>query len=171
MKKLMIAAAIVCAAAFAQAGAVNWKIQGADDPTKTGVDLTGGCAYLFYASVDADAIEASILNKSFTADFAGSAIASALGDDAFSDGLMNMPSAVTGLSGSTELFSVYFNGATAEDSGFYVITDTVTQTLPTTAAGKPFTYNHDTWQSIPEPTSGLLLLLGVAGLALRRRRA
>ena len=28
-----------------------------------------------------------------------------------------------------------------------------------------------TYSSVPEPTSGLLLLLGVAGLALRRRRA
>lgn len=27
------------------------------------------------------------------------------------------------------------------------------------------------WQSVPEPTSGLLILLGMAGLALRRRRA
>ena len=27
------------------------------------------------------------------------------------------------------------------------------------------------WQAVPEPTSGLLMLLGVAGLALKRRRA
>ena len=27
------------------------------------------------------------------------------------------------------------------------------------------------WKAVPEPTSGLLLLIGVAGLALRRRRA
>ena len=27
------------------------------------------------------------------------------------------------------------------------------------------------YQSVPEPTSGLLMLLGMAGLALRRRRA
>ena len=27
------------------------------------------------------------------------------------------------------------------------------------------------WQSVPEPTSGLLLLLGKAGLALKRKRA
>ena len=31
--------------------------------------------------------------------------------------------------------------------------------------------NANGWQSIPEPTSGLLLLVGVAGLALRRRRS
>ena len=28
-----------------------------------------------------------------------------------------------------------------------------------------------TWTAVPEPTSGLLMLLGMAGLALRRKRA
>ena len=31
--------------------------------------------------------------------------------------------------------------------------------------------NKESWQSVPEPTSGLLLLLGMAGLALKRRCA
>lgn len=33
------------------------------------------------------------------------------------------------------------------------------------------TQDPGNWQSIPEPTSGLLLLLGMAGLALKRKRA
>ena len=34
-----------------------------------------------------------------------------------------------------------------------------------------YTGNSGNWQAVPEPTSGLLLLLGVAGLALKRKRA
>lgn len=32
-------------------------------------------------------------------------------------------------------------------------------------------YTASDWKAVPEPTSGLLLLLGVAGLALKRKRA
>jgi hypothetical protein len=33
------------------------------------------------------------------------------------------------------------------------------------------TQASNTWVAVPEPTSGLLMLLGVAGLALKRKRA
>ena len=33
------------------------------------------------------------------------------------------------------------------------------------------TQNASNWQVVPEPTSGLMLLLGMAGLALKRKRA
>ena len=33
------------------------------------------------------------------------------------------------------------------------------------------TQNASNWAAVPEPTSGLLMLIGIAGLALRRRRA
>ena len=53
------------------------------------------------------------------------------------------------------------SGSPGEDSKNYETFKTITA------------YTADKWQTVavPEPTSGLLLLLGVAGLALKRKRA
>lgn len=40
-----------------------------------------------------------------------------------------------------------------------------------TAASGAYTSNGAGWYAVPEPTSGLLMLLGMAGLALKRKRA
>ena len=49
----------------------------------------------------------------------------------------------------------------------------VTTSVPTLGFGNmaTATQNASNWQVVPEPTSGLMLLLGVAGLALKRKRA
>ena len=49
---------------------------------------------------------------------------------------------------------------------------TDTFTWPTgTYGGLSETATVGKWSAVPEPTSGLLLLLGVAGIALKRKRA
>lgn len=48
-----------------------------------------------------------------------------------------------------------------------------TSASPTISFGSMATATQtaSNWAAVPEPTSGLLMLLGIAGLALRRRRA
>ena len=87
---------------------------------------------------------------------------------------------------SATLFAVIFDTASGESidkAGYYYVTGDVTQNTydPTgtdSATTAEFTASQMTgsWTAvgggaIPEPTSGLLMALGVAALALRRKRA
>ena len=93
-----------------------------------------------------------------------------------------------GIGGTVNLFAVILDGTTFENSKHYMIAQTTagTQVLTqnTTSnydgsdAGKRWfewgSQAGNTWHEIgtvPEPTSGILLLVGVAALALRRKHA
>ena len=88
--------------------------------------------------------------------------------------------------GNYTAFFVLFDSATpkAGESKYVVVsgTSTLSKTIAATTANVTFASgsaastlsNASNWSSygaVPEPTSGLLMLLGMAGLALRRRRA
>ena len=79
-------------------------------------------------------------------------------------------------------YMVLFNNASAADATYYAYTATGSTTISSGGADDSInfgTFANATsttggWQStavVPEPTSGLLMLGGLAGLALRRRRA
>ena len=165
MKKLMIAVAIVCAAAMSQAAAVSWLA------TASSV-YNGQKLYLLtsitesYASLEA--FEATAIDYGTVAKSGPTAykVSQRLTEDAAVTKSANFYLAVVDGNtihylNMTDTFQpmVYEPPASSPGNVTAVFANVANST--TTA----------TIDAIPEPTSGLLLLLGVAGLALRRRRA
>lgn len=181
MKKLMTFATVAMLAAVTHAAAVGWSLAGATNYK--------GDAYSFFVigqnGTESIAAITALLDdgKDFssyafgTGNIAnnGNAVVTA----AASGKTLDAGTSYTG-------FFVIFDSATVTSgSAKYVVVSeapNLTQNPSATAAqfnfiaGNQATFlnNADNWKSygsVPEPTSGLLMLLGVAGLALRRRRA
>ena len=154
MKKLIIMAAILVAGVAANAASFKWSaanIYGADGTTK----FTGTAT--LYAIID------SVDTKVSTASVSSGVIAQ---------------SATTFANDALEANTYYDFYFVIEDSGksFTSATKNVlAQESATASIGfgnmASATQNASNWAAVPEPTSGLLMLLGMAGLALRRKRA
>lgn len=172
MKKLMILAAIVCAAAISQASSVSWGLT--DAATLDTTLYASGTAYLI--CVD------NLAKPSLTAETAASWYkdnSSSLAGTAFRSGTVT---------GGTILESEdiaqaigrknYWLVIVADDEKNFAVS-TTTKALNITTGSLSVAAKWDAssqmtsfaTSSVPEPTSGLLLLLGVAGLALKRKRA
>lgn len=183
MKKLVIAALAVAFAAVAQAASVKWTATNVYNGQGDSSVKVNGIAYFVLASDIAD----------FTA-LAGkgaSAISTALADSYnYSPSTagtysLTKTNAELGLADATsygKAYLVVFDTATITDDSKFFVTKQIdletyggdntaslafgSQATPSKVAG-----NWYDVAAIPEPTSGLLMLLGMAGLALRRRRA
>ena len=188
MKKLMIAAAIVCAAAMTQAASVAWKsgkiTAPADaagtkgtvvaNPTQMYIFSISQTDYMMYAAMSyADASEAiwGALGGDKLPASPDATVKSAFGstvtktvDDASG---MNYGAAIFTYTDNdgNDWYIANIGSVDVGASGTYNVTNLGT-TFGGTAGGA-----IGAWTAVPEPTSGLLLLLGVAGLALKRKRA
>ena len=187
MKKIMIAAAIVCAAAFVQAASIDWGVPNNSILMSDGVSkpAKNTLVYLINGDTALDTVAAGVTAGTVTdqAWFYGSAMTSN------TKGYIanNTVDGGTKLTAGTE----YNFSALLIDGDKYMVSKTYAQNAYTpgvdeaTAVSFASTYfgaNAQTaalsgavngWATaaVPEPTSAMLLVLGVAGLALKRKRA
>lgn len=171
----MMAAAVVAATAL-NAASFDWKLQ-------TGADYTGMKVYGITGSSAATILATcqSTDNTKWASTFAGLTSSEVTGNNARA----SASGSNDGVAAGDNIVFVIVDGAVAEGSKYWVVSDytilaanvyeppatgtraTVVLSTQGTAGSGTFTAGS----SVPEPTSGLLMLLGMAGLALRRRRA
>jgi len=188
MKKIMIAAVAIAFAAVAHAAAFNWSSSGTNSAkTFYGPDgattlASGTVVYLLDSGISgnsqSDIVEGFRGGKTI-ADF--TTVTSTTLD---SNSRLTAKEFSYGSAGNDYNFYMVIvsgdNVFVSADKGAYGQASDTVNVLFTGIKGATQTLNADGayasagWYStaaVPEPTSGLLMLLGMAGLALRRRRA
>ena len=195
MKKIMIAIAAVAIAAVSQAAVVNWQIGSFTGPGAGGKGwgetLIGGKGYtatlLVSASIAGDAEKGYKLGELITFDggdvLKDDEIADGYGWGTTSDSLANdatyYAQVIIEYKDSTLASQIVsFDTSALSGSGdpaFALADETYNvSALPGESLDATYgVFKAAGWQAaaVPEPTSGLLLLLGMAGLALRRKQA
>lgn len=185
MKKLLIAAVAVAIATCVHAASFSWKTSATGKvytPGDSTTLLASATAYLFdVSSVTQESLVTAF--KGGTLDLtAGNISSQSISNGAIASTTFNDGTAV----GST--LNAYFAALVTVDSKDYLFISAngsaagqegkTTNMNISGAASKNAVFDVSSgyqgagwYTAVPEPTSGLLMLLGMAGLALRRRRA
>ena len=176
MKKLIVATGIVLSVMCASAASYSWKAYNDYFADTSDADLAGK-VYLF----DANAYELATVTAGLESSGL-SALSGALGSTDLSGAAFTLTGTGLGSNAADTVASMYAIVVSTDEKNYWAA-PTVDVTLNDAIRGGGIaSFNFGAvdsvaWTgevgsaSVPEPTSGLLMLLGVAGLALRRRRA
>ena len=180
MKKLMIALAAAAMAVGVQAATVSWGSGTIYTPGEAGAFTTTKAAassvtyYLW--TMDATTYAATTLDSIAKLD---TSTATATGKNSALGGTVSYKNTTTYGAGDTVNWAIMFTYTDADSKDWYIanmgsgtVDDLGSALAFSNLASASSSYaTVGGWTAVPEPTSGLLMLLGMAGLALRRRRA
>ena len=195
MKKLTIAAAIVCVATFANAANVDWKWTSTLYNHPNSDAAYNGTVYVINANsyTQQAVLDAIIAGGDLSTYAMGSGIVTSNGKAPSGTSVITTDSAsftpVRSEAGDLKYIDYYYAALTTDGDGkdwlFLGSTKSAdlqgsddTHLSASLSASKVSvdgtTFGSQGWykaESVPEPTSGLLMLVGVAALALKRKRA
>ena len=190
MKKILILITIAMFATVSNAASINWTISNVYSSNDSTAKGSGYSALLFLTSNTSNVtgLKTTTLSE----------VTGLIGKSGWGDSIANKSSASatlnsdgtilakeTGIStdfssGTVSGFAIIFDAGTLADAQHYYLVNGGSDaqvSFASATAAKTFLFrsqadasqSSSNWVAIPEPTSGLLMLLGVAGLALRRK--
>lgn len=186
MKKLMTVLAMAAIAGSVQAASFSWKTAATGKVYNPGTTdlLASATAYLFDASAVSQSslvtafatggLDLSTMGSLSSKDISNGAIASTTFSDSTPVGgtLNSYFAIIVSIDGKDYLFISDATTASGQEGKTNTISFNAKAASQAGALDASAGYSVGGWYAaVPEPTSGLLLLLGVAGLALKRKRA